>query len=102
MVKEPRQSMITSGPRWKPLAALSWGIPKAVVLLLILGLALPQALAHRDTSSGGPASDKGKLSVPGVVKTVRPSVVTIMSRGAPPNSFRMPSQSGSGSGFVID
>lgn len=102
MVTYPGQAMITPAPRWTSLATLSWGIPRAVVLLMILGLALPQALAHRDTSSGGPASDKGKLSVPGVVKAVRPSVVTIMSRGALPSSFRMPSPSGSGSGFVID
>jgi len=46
------------------------------------------------------ASDKA-LSVPAVVAKVKPSVVTILTRGAPAASPTQP-QSGSGSGVIID
>ncbi|MGH7231671.1 MAG: trypsin-like peptidase domain-containing protein [Nitrospiraceae bacterium] len=42
------------------------------------------------------------LSIPAVVTLVRPSVVTVMSRGIPPNSSLHPSPPGSGSGIIID
>jgi serine protease Do len=42
------------------------------------------------------------MPVPAVVATVRPSVVTVMTRGIPPNSASHPSPPGSGSGIIID
>jgi S1-C subfamily serine protease len=42
------------------------------------------------------------LSVPAVVSKIRPSVVTILSRGVPPSSNPHSTQSGSGSGVIID
>ena len=42
------------------------------------------------------------LSVPAVVAKVRPSVVTILTRGVPPSSGPHSTQSGSGSGIIID
>ncbi|HEX2056416.1 MAG TPA: trypsin-like peptidase domain-containing protein [Nitrospiraceae bacterium] len=42
------------------------------------------------------------LSVPAVVSKVRPSVVTILTRGVPPSAGPHASQSGSGSGIIID
>jgi len=42
------------------------------------------------------------LSVPAVVAKVRPSVVTILTRGVPPSATQHSTQSGSGSGIIID
>lgn len=42
------------------------------------------------------------LPVPAVVAKVRPSVVTILTRGVPPSSGPHSAQSGSGSGIIID
>ena len=42
------------------------------------------------------------LSVPAVVSKVRPSVVTILTRGVPPSAGPHATQSGSGSGIIID
>src|SRR5437867_13336946 len=42
------------------------------------------------------------MTVPAVVAAVRPSVVTVMTRGTPPNPFQHTSPSGSGSGLIID
>lgn len=42
------------------------------------------------------------LSIPAVVAKVRPSVVTILSRGSPASSSPHSMQSGSGSGIIID
>ncbi len=42
------------------------------------------------------------LSVPAVVAKVRPSVVTIMTRGTPPSASQHAAPSGSGSGIIID
>jgi serine protease Do len=55
----------------------------------------PLAHARSDES---PAKD---LSVPAVVASVRPSVVTIMTRGIPPNSALHPASPGSGSGVIV-
>jgi S1-C subfamily serine protease len=50
-----------------------------------------------------PDSPKAKtMTVPGVVAAVRPSVVTILTRGVPPNASQHPTPPGSGSGFIID
>jgi len=42
------------------------------------------------------------LTVPEVVTTVRPSVVTILTRGVPLNATMHPAPPGSGSGLIID
>ena len=56
----------------------------------------PCALANSN-----PSLDQDKsLSIPDVVKKVRPSVVTILTRGTPSNTLQV--QSGSGSGVIID
>ena len=62
------------------------------VCLAIIG-AVPQAKTD--------AGSEKDLSVPAVVAMVRPSVVTVMSRGIPPNSPLHPSSPGSGSGIII-
>ncbi|MGE3153342.1 MAG: S1C family serine protease [Nitrospiraceae bacterium] len=48
-----------------------------------------------------PAPEK-PLSVPAVVSSVRPSVVTIMSRGVAPSPAPHTTSAGSGSGIIID
>jgi len=51
----------------------------------------------------GPAPAKPKdMTVPDVVASVRPSVVTIMTRGVLPNTSLHPAAPGSGSGLIID
>ena len=47
-------------------------------------------------------ADEKPLSVPAVVAKVRPSVVTILTRGMPAAPSLHATQSGSGSGIVID
>ncbi len=70
-------------------------------LLASVGLAVLSA--DRALSQSGPASTKKKeMTVPEVVAAVRPSVVTVMTRGAPANPFHHPSLPGSGSGLIID
>lgn len=56
------------------------------------GLAAPQP------SDGGAKT----MSVPAVVASVRPSVVTIMSRGVSPSPVPHATSAGSGSGIIID
>jgi S1-C subfamily serine protease len=67
-------------------------------LLLICFTSMPHARANSDTGPV-PSPDKA-LSVPTVVKKVRPSVVTILTRGVPASPSQ--AQSGSGSGVIID
>lgn len=43
-----------------------------------------------------------ELSVPAVVAKVRPSVVTVLTRGIPPGGSQHGAPSGSGSGVIID
>jgi S1-C subfamily serine protease len=43
-----------------------------------------------------------EMSIPDVVASVRPSVVTVLTRGVPLNPFQHPSPPGSGSGLIID
>lgn len=50
-------------------------------------------------SDGLPGKD---LSVPAVVASVKPSVVSIMTRGIPLNSALHPTPPGSGSGVIVD
>lgn len=65
----------------------------------LLTLALP-ALTHAEHPVG--RVPQKELSVPAVVAAVRPSVVTVMTRGLPPNAYVHPSPPGSGSGIIID
>ncbi len=48
------------------------------------------------------AAPPKQMTIPAVVATVRPSVVSILTRGVPPVPFQHPSPSGSGSGLIID
>lgn len=43
-----------------------------------------------------------QMTIPTVVASVRPSVVSILTRGVSPAPFQHPSPSGSGSGLIID
>ena len=62
---------------------------------------LPFDLGHiaHSRSESLPAKD---MSVPAVVASVKPSVVTIMTRGIPLNSALHPAPPGSGSGIIVD
>jgi serine protease Do len=70
-------------------------LSQVLIILLISTLGTPawesQAIA-----------DEKPLSVPAVVAKVRPSVVTILTRGMPTAPSLHATQSGSGSGIVID
>jgi len=71
--------------------------------LCLIGAALVMSASPSFGDPGSPpvvAFDK-TLSVPAVVAKVRPSVVTILTRGGPVASPTQP-QSGSGSGVIID
>ena len=77
---------------------VTWAAVRAAICLTIAPLLATHAL-----SEGGPDQAKGKaMTVPAVVAAVRPSVVTVMTRGTPPNPFQHTSPSGSGSGFIVD
>jgi len=77
--------------RWcRPLSSLA-----GLAFSLIVGSA---ALAQ----SPADAARSKTLSVSEVVAAVRPSVVTIIARGVPPNPFQHPSPPGSGSGIILD
>jgi serine protease Do len=64
--------------------------------LVLIGL-----LAGTIWAVPGQAEDKA-LSIPAVVSKVRPSVVTILTRGVPASQSPHTTQSGSGSGIIID
>ncbi|MFO0707497.1 MAG: trypsin-like peptidase domain-containing protein [Nitrospira sp.] len=71
-------------------------MPKSLSFVLIAGLIL-------QTLASGAWADEKPLSVPAVVSKVRPSVVTILTRGMPAaSSSQHGAQSGSGSGIVLD
>lgn len=52
--------------------------------------------------AGSASADEKILSIPAVVAKVRPSVVTILTRGMPAVPSQHSTQSGSGSGIIID
>ncbi|MEC4891158.1 MAG: trypsin-like peptidase domain-containing protein [Nitrospira sp.] len=52
--------------------------------------------------TGFASADEKTLSIPAVVAKVRPSVVTILTRGMPAVPSQHGTQSGSGSGIIID
>jgi S1-C subfamily serine protease len=65
---------------------------------LILMVCAATIISH---THQGVAEDK-PLSIPAVVAKVRPSVVTILTRGVPAGPLPHAAQSGSGSGIIID
>ncbi|TAJ32045.1 MAG: trypsin-like serine protease [Nitrospirae bacterium] len=74
-----------------------------VMGLVGVSFGLAGGTADRALSQNGSVSAKQKeMTVPEVVVAVRPSVVTVMTRGVPPNPFQHPSPPGSGSGLIID
>ena len=70
-------------------------LPQTLPILLISALITLIGGTHA-------AADEKSLSVPAVVAKVRPSVVTILTRGMPAAPSQHGTQSGSGSGIVID
>ena len=76
--------------------------PPAFLALAVLTLSIASTLAPRAAEVESEAAVSKALSVPAVVAAVRPSVVTVMTRGLPPTSPMHPSPPGSGSGIVID
>jgi serine protease Do len=77
-------------------------IPLAIVFF-VLSANLHLFLADPSLSQSGTESAKPKpMSIPEVVASVRPSVVTVLTRGIPVNPFQHPSPPGSGSGLIID
>lgn len=59
-------------------------------------------MLHGSASGESNGLSQKDLSVPAVVTSVRPSVVTILTRGIPQNSSQHPSPPGSGSGVIVD
>lgn len=69
--------------------------------MLLAWLACSPGTGAHAQNGAQPAKPKD-LSIPAVVAAVRPSVVTILSRGVPPSPSQHGSPPGSGSGFIID
>jgi serine protease Do len=71
----------------------------ACFIVMLTGLSsMPFAWADSVPSQG--TVQEKSLSIPEVVKKVRPSVVTVLTRGVPSSASQV--QSGSGSGVIID
>ena len=82
-----------------PSYALTVGLG-AVLSALVSGMFWAAPVFSADNGAIG-AKPK-PMTVPEVVAMVRPSVVTVMSRGVPLNAVQHPSPPGSGSGLIID
>src|SRR5437879_13412146 len=80
--------------QWSSLLFRFFTIP--FLLLLVIALALDVLTASAEPPIGSVPSHEKSLSVPAVVAKVRPSVVTILTRGMPAAPTQ--AQSGSGSG----
>ena len=78
---------------------LTVGLGAALCSLLF---ALCWAGDARSADNGVAGAKPKPMTVPEVVAMVRPSVVTVMSRGVPPSSVQHPSPPGSGSGLIVD
>lgn len=80
-----------------------WTTPRFVfpfaITIALLSL-VTRSLPLANPGGGAAASIDKTLSVPAVVAKVRPSVVTILTRGVPTGPSQ--AQSGSGSGVIID
>src|SRR4029077_701611 len=79
---------------------LFWFLTIPFLLLLVFALAFEKPIAYAEPTTGSVPLSEKSLSVPAVVAKVRPSVVTILTRGMP--TTPMQAQSGSGSGVIID
>lgn len=75
---------------------ITYSLLRKVLTTLLISSLLAFASEH------AAAADEKALSVPAVVAKVRPSVVTILTRGMPAAPSLHGTQSGSGSGIVID
>jgi serine protease Do len=71
-----------------------------VSFFLLIALVFDDIVARAEPVIGSASSHEKSLSVPAVVAKVRPSVVTILTRGVPAAPTQ--AQSGSGSGVIID
>jgi serine protease Do len=78
---------------WTLVTGSGWKKTCSVLFLMVAAL-----LGAPDES----CSEDRSLSVPAVVSKVRPSVVTILTRGVPGSPSPHSTQSGSGSGIIID
>ena len=72
----------------------------SLLLPLVIAMAPDGRIAKAETLIGPVPVHEKSLSVPAVVAKVRPSVVTILTRGMPATPAQ--AQSGSGSGVIID
>ena len=79
---------------------LFWFLTIPFLLLLVFALAFEKPIAYAEPPTGSVPFYEKSLSVPAVVAKVRPSVVTILTRGMPTTPTQ--AQSGSGSGVIID
>lgn len=79
---------------------ISSSLPGTSFFLWVCVLLFFSSRAEADPGSSAVAPHEKSLSVPAVVAKVRPSVVTILTRGVPATPSQ--SQSGSGSGVIID
>ena len=69
-------------------------LPLTVLVLMVMSSAEIQA------QNGAQTAKPKDMTVPAVVAAVRPSVVTILTRGVPPNTVQHGSPAGSG--FIVD
>ena len=76
--------------------------PSNLLSFTVIALALLVPAFPGYSQSELPTPAPKTLSVPDVVAAVRPSVVTVLTRGVPPNARLHPSPPGSGSGLIID
>ncbi len=73
-----------------------WGFVSVIVSIILLSSSSSFAQSNQ-------FSDNTKvMTVPEVVSAVRPSVVTILTRGVPANASLHPTSPGTGSGIIID
>ena len=71
-----------------------------LLVILVIALVPDGRIANAEPVIGSVPIHEKSLSVPAVVAKVRPSVVTILTRGVPATPTQ--AQSGSGSGVIID
>jgi len=72
---------------------------RLLALVVAIGMGV---LAGPAPARGAESQDEKARTIPEVVAAVRPSVVTVMVRGAPANPFQHAIPPGSGSGIIID
>lgn len=79
------------------------GLRSGMVAVAMVGLSLPLQIGPgayaQEVEQTLPAKT---MTVPAVVRLIRPSVVTILTRGVPAHPFQHPTPPGSGSGLILD